>query len=64
MAALYDLPLTMKVLEEEIFRHVGVTTNFDGDPTTDIERLIRKVKEELCSNVAEASAYEGRKTNS
>jgi len=56
MAALYDFPLTMRVLDEEFF-DIAFSSLLEGDPEARcaLEELRGKVKEELSNNVAEAA---------
>mmetsp|Transcript_89833 Transcript_89833/g.287942 ORF Transcript_89833/g.287942 Transcript_89833/m.287942 type:complete len:1250 (-) Transcript_89833:438-4187(-) len=57
MAALYDLPLTMITLEEEVFGPAYASLPAEGfsDARREIDRIRAKVREELSNNVAEAA---------
>lgn len=60
MAALYDVPLSMKMLEDELFHPVRDELSPAHSPTSNIRRrvddLCAKLRLELGSNVAEESA--------
>jgi len=57
MAALYDLPLTMTTLEDEVFgpAYASLPAEGFGDARQEIDRIRAKVREELSNNVAEAA---------
>merc|ERR1711920_713411 len=54
MAALYDLPLSMAVLEEQVFSPVRVA--LPEDLRGKLDDISTKIREELSSNVAEEAA--------
>eukprot|EP00913_Durusdinium_trenchii_P032979 g30874.t1 len=59
MAALYDLPRSMELLEEELFGPARESLSLHGDSSSQfaqLEELLKKVRSELSSNVAEEDA--------
>merc|ERR1712150_206962 len=55
MAALYDFALTMKVVEEHIFRPLRATLpDGDDDGRHRLEAVRKRIREELQANVAES----------
>jgi len=60
MAALYDMPLAMKVVDEEIFEPVRVT--LPQEWRRRVDELSTKVRQELSNNVAEEGAELGGQT--
>jgi len=61
MAALYDLPLTTKVIDEEVFGPVRAALGGE-DWRKRVDEISNKVRSELCSNVAEEGAELGGQT--
>merc|ERR1719195_1829885 len=56
MAALYDLPLTMRIMEEEVFAPVRAALPEEGEVRSRADEIAAKIRQELCSNVAEEGA--------
>jgi len=59
MAALYDVPLAMRLLEEELFSRARCSLAARPSACHEVDALAEKVKTELSSNIAEEEVLAG-----